>query len=231
MSTLVCSNKIEIVSIRKRYDRRAVKWVAMLSFRYKLINDGVKAKNKNQWGEWVTLKDTTFHGEVRWGLRSGNGCRELRVEAFDVWLYLRRKVLAGANKVNLVMGNGAKGISEVKPGAVKVRLFFLAWRRREFHTVQCSMQPFIPVRKAFWREWSISLFKVEERLEARMRWKVFPTTDERGVTRKLIGSDVEPDLCIRVILERDQQVGEIPEARIFEKRTTRKWCVHGRLLR
>ena len=58
-----------------------------------------------------------------------------------------------------------------------------------------------------------------------------PTTDERAIIRKLIGSDVEPDLCIRVILERDQQVGEMPEARIFEKRTTRKWCVHGRLLR
>ena len=45
---------------------------------------------------------------------------------------------------------------------------------------------------------------------------------ERAIIRKLTGSDVEPDLCIRVTLERDQQGGETPEARIFEKRVARK---------
>ena len=46
-------------------DRRAVKWVAVLSFRFKAINDGVIGKNKNQWEERVTLKDISFHREMR----------------------------------------------------------------------------------------------------------------------------------------------------------------------
>ena len=65
MSSLVCGNKVEIVSTRKSNDRRAVKWVAMLSFRFKVINDGVKAENKNQRGERVALKDISFLGEAR----------------------------------------------------------------------------------------------------------------------------------------------------------------------
>ena len=65
MSSLVCSKKVDIVSVRKSDDRRAIKWVVMLSFRFKPVNDVVKAKNKHQWGERVPLKDVSFEGEVR----------------------------------------------------------------------------------------------------------------------------------------------------------------------
>ena len=53
----------------------------------------------------------------------------------------------------------------------RVFLFFRAWRRREFNTVQCSMQPLMPERKAFWRVGSISLFvrRKDWKREARMR--------------------------------------------------------------
>ena len=67
---------------------------------FKVANDGVKAKNKNQWGERITLKDSSFHGEMRWGFRSGNCSTELTVEAFDVGLDLTKKVIAGESIVD-----------------------------------------------------------------------------------------------------------------------------------
>lgn len=47
VSTFVCSNKVEVVSIRESDNRRVVEWVAMSSFRFKIVNDGVEAKNKD----------------------------------------------------------------------------------------------------------------------------------------------------------------------------------------
>ena len=86
--------------------------------------------------------------------------------------------------------------------------------------MQCSMQPLMPARKTFWRDGSISLFERRKdwKREARIRWNVLPTAEERerAIMRKFTGSDVGPDLCMRMILERDQQGGEMPVARIFE---------------
>lgn len=78
--------------------------------------------------------------------------------------------------------------------------------------MQCSMQPLIPDKKAFWREGSTSLFdnRNDWKREARIRWKVLPTAEERAIIRKFEGSEVEPDLWIRVTLDCAQQGGALP---------------------
>ena len=47
MSTFVCSNKVEVVSIRESDNRRAVEWVAMSSFKFEIVNESKEAKNKD----------------------------------------------------------------------------------------------------------------------------------------------------------------------------------------
>ena len=52
-----------------------------------------------------------------------------------------------------------------------------------------------------------------------MRWQVFPKEEEeeeerekeRAIIPKIVGSEVGPDLCMRVVLETDQQVGAEPD--------------------
>ena len=86
-----------------------------------------------------------------------------------------------------------------------------------------------------------------------MRWKVLPTEEEEGekeeeeeeeeeerererereraIILKLVGSEVAPDLCMRVMLETDQQVGAEPVKGVLVKSAARKWCVQGRCFR
>ena len=64
-----------------------------------------------------------------------------------------------------------------------------------------------------------------------MRWKVLPTEEERAIILKLVGSEVGPDLCMRVMLETDQQVGAELEKRVLVKIVARKRCVQGRCFR
>ena len=45
---------------------------------------------------------------------------------------------------------------------------------------------------------------------------------ERVIILKLIGSEVGPDLCLRVMLETDQQVGAEPDKRVLVKSIVRK---------
>ena len=85
---LVCSfvrrDEVEVISIRKSDDRRAVKLVAMSCLRFTVVDDRVEAEDENKWREWVALKDATFHRKLgrQFGGRDSN--RQLRVEAFDV---------------------------------------------------------------------------------------------------------------------------------------------------
>ena len=64
-----------------------------------------------------------------------------------------------------------------------------------------------------------------------MRWKGLLTEAERAIILKLVGSEVGPDLCMRVMLETDQQVGAEPDKRVLVKGVARKWCVQGRCFR
>ena len=64
-----------------------------------------------------------------------------------------------------------------------------------------------------------------------MRWKVLPTEEERAIVLKLVGSEVGPDLCMKVMLETDQQAGAEPDKRVLVTSVARKWCVQGRCFR
>ena len=55
-----------------------------------------------------------------------------------------------------------------------------AQRKREFKPEQCSEQPFMPVKKAFWRDGSINFFertKMLEQDEKFYQWRKGQVTD------------------------------------------------------
>ena len=99
-------------------------------------------------------------------------------------------------RVNFIRSWQTDSKASARSNEVQYRdLFFVrACRRREFITEQCSLQPFMPERKAFWTEGSTNLLESRKdwKRESRMRSKGWPTAEESAIMRKLEGSDVEP---------------------------------------
>ena len=54
--------------------------------------------------------------------------------------------------------------------------------------------------------------------------------EETAIILKFDGSEVEPDLCTRVMLEIDQQIGVVRDKRVMVKRVARRWGVQGTFL-
>ena len=93
------------------------------------------------------------------------------------------------------MNNGPERITQVNKSDGQGRPLLLAHSRIADIENVCSITPFMPLKKPFWMLGSLTslLMAYCSRWDARILWKIFPSTEVRAIGRKLAGTAGSPD--------------------------------------